>query len=67
MPAFELPPELYSRIEAYCRQCGRQSVEGFVLQALEAAVDRAEEEADALSPEEEEALRTKLRSLGYID
>ncbi len=65
MPTVNIRDDLYSRLEEYVRRVGAfNSVEEFVNFVLEELI--SEEKESALSPEEEEKVKERLRALGYI-
>lgn len=60
-----LPAELYGRIEERAKATGFGSVYEYVVFILEEVLKQ--EEAGALSDEEEEEVKKRLRSLGYLE
>lgn len=61
----EIPPELWAAIESRLRGTAFRSVEEFVTFVLARVAERPA--GTPFSAEEEEELRGRLRSLGYID
>ncbi len=60
-----IPKELYEKAEEYIKNTGGfESVEELVVFMLEELV--REEGESSFSPEEEEEIKKRLRSLGYI-
>ncbi len=65
MPTVNIREDLYGRLEEYVKRVGAfNSVEEFVNFVLEELI--SEEKETALSPEEEEKVKERLRALGYI-
>lgn len=62
--ALSLPAELYSRLEKRAKSTGFNSIDDYVVFILEEVV---KDEEVALSKEEEEELKRRLRALGYQD
>jgi len=60
-----LPPELYQRIEERVRATGFESVDEYVIFVLEEVL-REDEEGTVLSEQEDEEVKKRLRSLGYL-
>ena len=66
--AVSLSAELYGRIEERARDTGFGSVEEYVTFVLEEVLkDEGEETGVAFTKEEEEEVKKRLRSLGYLD
>ncbi|RLG81807.1 MAG: CopG family transcriptional regulator [Thermoprotei archaeon] len=61
-----LPKELYEKAVERGREAGFNSFNEFLTFLLEQIVEEEETEA-SLSPEDEERIKERLRSLGYID
>ena len=63
-----LPAELYGRIEERVKVTEFSSVDEYVTFVLEEVLkEEAEETGVAFSKEEEEEVKKRLRSLGYLD
>ena len=60
-----LPAELYDRLEERVKATGFGSVEEYVIFILEEVLKEGEE--GALSKEEEEEIKKRLRALGYLE
>jgi len=66
--AVSLSAELYGRIEERVRDTGFGSVDEYVTFVLEEVLKEEGEETEvAFSKEEEEEVKKRLRSLGYLD
>ena len=66
--AVSLSTELYGRIEERARDTGFGSVDEYVTFVLEEVLKEEGEETEvAFSKEEEEEVKKRLRSLGYLD
>jgi len=66
--AVSLSAELYGRIEERVRETGFGSVDEYVTFVLEEVLKEEGEETEAVfSKEEEEEVKKRLRSLGYLD
>lgn len=61
-----IPDELYEKIERSLPNLGFQSVDEYVIFVLQEVL-RDESGEVQLSPEEEEAVKKRLRDLGYLD
>lgn len=63
-----LPVELYSRIEQRIKSMNFSSVEEYVRFVLEEVLkEEGQQEGKTFSKEEEEEVKKRLRSLGYLD
>ncbi|RLG70175.1 MAG: CopG family transcriptional regulator [Methanobacteriota archaeon] len=62
-----LPRELVEKVRRRAKATGFGSVEEYVRFVLEEVVREEEGEADVMSEEEEESVKARLRSLGYLD
>ena len=63
-----LPVELYSRIKGRVKATGFGSVDEYVIFVLEEVLkEEGEEEGGALSKEDEEEVKKRLKALGYLD
>lgn len=63
-----LPVELYDRIEARAKATDFGSVDEYVLFVLEEILKQEEKEGEAAaSREDEEEVKKRLKSLGYLD
>ncbi len=60
-----IPSSLYRRIEKRIIATGFESVSAYVAYVLRETL--SDDEKEALTPEEEEKIRERLRTLGYID
>ena len=66
--AVSLSAELYGRIEERARDTGFSSADEYVTFVLEEVLREEGEETEiAFSKEEEEEVKKRLRSLGYLD
>lgn len=66
--AVSLPAEIYGRIEERVKTTGFGSVDEYVIFVLEEVLkEEGEEEGRAFSKEEEEEVKNRLRTLGYLD
>ena len=64
----KIPRPLYERLQRVIRDTGYRSVNEFVVHVLRDLVaDRTPDAASALSPEEVDLIRQRLRNLGYLD
>ena len=65
-----LPAELYGRIEERAKTTGFGSVDEYIIFVLKEVLKEegeGEEEENVLSEEEEDEVKQRLRSLGYLD
>ena len=60
-----IPADLYGEVEKRVETSDFGSVDEYVQFVLEEVVK--EEEAESLSPEDEEEVKKRLRALGYLD
>ena len=58
---------LYDRIAERAKATGFDSVDDYVLFVLEEVVKDDEDEPQAISKEDEEEVKKRLKSLGYIE
>ena len=58
-----IPEEIYAKIEEKLKDSGESSVEKYVLKTLKENLGMA----DALSDEDEEKVKERLKALGYMD
>jgi hypothetical protein len=58
---------LYDRIAVRAKATGFDSVDDYVLFVLEEVVKDDEDEPQAISKEDEEEVKKRLKSLGYIE
>lgn len=65
--AIRLPEPLYKAIEERIRGTEFASVEDYVTFVLEEVLREDESELESLSPEDEEEVKKRLKSLGYLD
>lgn len=63
-----IPKNLYEKVKEKVResQGGFNSVEEYVEFVLSEIIKEEEEEKDVYTPEEEEEIKKRLRSLGYL-
>ena len=59
--------EIYRRLEGRAKETGFSSVDEYVTFVLEEVLKEEGEEETAFSKEEEEEVKKRLRSLGYLD
>jgi len=62
-----IPASLYERIEERIKGTNFSSVESFVTSVLTQLLEEGRGQEGVLSQEEEEQLRERLRSLGYLE
>ncbi len=63
-----LPPELYGRIEKRVKDAGFSSVDKYVIFVLEEVLKgEVDEEETSFSEEDEEEVKKRLKTLGYLD
>jgi hypothetical protein len=62
----DIPLGLYKRIEERAKKAGFKSAREYILFVLEEVVSELEEEEPALSKEDEEKVKERLRALGYL-
>ncbi len=60
-----IPPSLYKQIEERIEDTGFESVSAYVTYVLRELL--SEDEKETFTKEEEERVKERLRSLGYID
>ena len=63
--AVSLPAELYSRIEERAKSTGFNSIDDYIVFILEEVIK--DEGEVAISKEDEEEVKRRLRALGYQD
>jgi len=63
----KIPRPLYLRLRRVIQDTGFRSVNEFVVHVLRDLVAERGVEPGALTPEEIEAIRQRLRKLGYLD
>jgi len=63
----KIPRPLYLRLRRVIQDTGFRSVNEFVVHVLRDLVAERGVEPGALTPEEIEAIRRRLRKLGYLD
>jgi negative regulator of replication initiation len=61
----EISEELYAQIAAHCESTGK-NVEAFVSEAVNAALP-ADKQTPVYQSQDEEEIKERLKSLGYID
>ena len=62
-----LPAEIYDRVRKRVEATGFASVDEYVVFVLSEVLKEEEDEELALSDEQEEEVKKRLRSLGYLD
>jgi len=62
-----LPAELYDRVRKRVEAADFTSVDEYVIFVLSEVLKEEEDEEIALSDEQEEEVKKRLRSLGYLD
>lgn len=62
-----LPERLFQAIEERIKGTEFASVEAYVSFVLEEVLKDDEDELNALTPEDEEEIKKRLKSLGYLD
>ena len=62
-----LPAELYDRVRKRVEATGFASVDEYVVFVLSEVLREDEDEEIALSEEQEEEVKKRLKSLGYLD
>ena len=67
MVSVEIPASLYARIEEIIKDTGFKSVSSYVTYVLREVLAEDEEEQEVFSKEDEEKVKERLRSLGYLD
>jgi len=58
-----IPEELYKKVEEAVKKSDADSIEEYIVKALEAQLGQS----SALSDDEEEKVKEKLKALGYMD
>lgn len=68
MKQVNIPDELYDRIERNLEDFGFRTVDEYVVFVLEEVIKKdGDGEDKVFSEEEEEAIKKRLRDLGYLD
>lgn len=62
-----LSTELYNQIAERAKTTGFNSVDDYVLFVLEEVLKEDEDEAQAMSKEDEEEIKKRLKALGYTE
>ncbi len=62
-----LPAELYQKIEERVKDAGFGSVDEYVIFVLEEVLKDDEEGEQAMSKEDEEEVKKRLKALGYLE
>jgi len=62
-----IPTALYQKIEKEIADSEFKSVEEYIIKTLEEKLPKDSAGEDALSAEEEEKVKERLRALGYMD
>lgn len=63
----EIPQDIYSSVEKRVQGVGFDSVQDYIIFVLQELINIEEEDSVFLTPEDEEAIKSKLRDLGYMD
>ncbi len=62
-----IPTSLYKKIEEKIKDSEISSVSSYITKVLREKLSQKEESAEALSKEDEEKVKERLKALGYID
>jgi metal-responsive CopG/Arc/MetJ family transcriptional regulator len=62
-----IPTSLYKEIEEKIKDLEITSVSNYITNVLREKLSQKEESAEALSKEDEEKVKERLKALGYID
>jgi len=62
-----IPTSLYKRIEEKIKDSEIKSVSSYVTKVLRESLSKEQASAEALSKEDEEKVKERLKALGYID
>ncbi len=62
-----IPTSLYKEIEEKIKDLEITSVSSYITDVLRGKLSQKEESAEALSKEDEEKVKERLKALGYID
>lgn len=62
-----IPTSLYKEIEEKIKDSEITSVSSYITKVLREKLSQKEESAEALSKEDEEKVKKRLKALGYID
>jgi len=65
--AVSIPTSLYKEIEEKIKDSEITSVSSYIIKVLREKLSQKEESAEALSKEDEEKVKERLKALGYID
>ena len=65
--AVSIPTSLYKEIEEKIKDLEITSVSSYITNVLREKLSQKEESAEALSKEDEEKVKERLKALGYID
>lgn len=63
----EIPTDLYKQIEGHIKKSDVSSVSDFIINLLKEKLPSEQTETDALSSEDEEKVKERLKALGYMD
>ena len=63
----EIPDSLAERLKSLAKQENFTDLNEYVTHLLRKAVSSGKEEESSLNPEEEEKIKERLKSLGYIE
>ena len=64
--ALLLPLELYKQMEKQAKVAGFRTVDEYAISLLEKAAKEESTENDSISKDEDEEVKKRLRSLGYL-
>ena len=64
---FSIPTSLYKEIEEKIKDLEITSVSSYITNVLREKLSQKEESAEALSKEDEEKVKERLKALGYLD
>ena len=62
-----IPTSLYKQIEEAIKGTETASVAAYITNALREALEKRESKSEALTAEDEEKVKERLKALGYID
>ncbi len=65
--AVSIPTSLYKEIEEKIKDLEITSVSNYITNVLREKLSQKEESAEALSKEDEEKVKERLKALGYLD
>ena len=67
VPEIEIEPHLYEKLQAMAKELGFSSTQEFIVRVLEESVRDDGNDHTESSEEAEEAVRKRLRGLGYLE